>query len=102
MEDVRVVIPDEQVVLVEFRQDELPCVGALDRALVLFEPKRVFRWHLSIWMVLTDLIDNGMLSIAQRDLIDPFGDRLDAGAQGAGCEQARRIVPWSVDVEAAS
>src|SRR5688572_17775519 len=82
MVEMRVVIPEEHAVVVEFRQERMPGVAWLNRALVDFEPRIVFRWHLSVWMVLTDLIDNGMPSQAQRDLVDPFGDSLDAIARG--------------------
>lgn len=82
MKDMYVEIPDEEPILVEFTQDGMPAFGYLNRALVDFEPKIVFRWHLSLWLELTDLIDNGMPSQAQRDLIDPFGDALDVEFKG--------------------
>jgi hypothetical protein len=80
---MRVVIPEERLLVVEFRQEGRPGVACLNSSLVDFEPKIVFRWHLSVWMVLTDLIDNGMPSQAQRDLVDPFGDSLDAMFKGS-------------------
>jgi len=82
MGEIRVVIPEERLRVVSFRQEGMPGVGVLNSSLVDFEPRMAFRWHLSVWMVLTDLIENGMPSQAQRDLIDPFGDSLDALFKG--------------------
>lgn len=82
MPEMRVIVPDEHYQIVNFQQDEMPGVAVLNRALIEFEPKIVFRWHLSVWLELTDLTDNGMPSQAQRDLVDPFGDLLDGLLKG--------------------
>ena len=76
-EEFRVVIPEERLRIVEFRQDGLPGVAAINRALAAFEAREVFRWHLSIMITLEDLIENGMPSLAERDVVDEFGDELD-------------------------
>jgi hypothetical protein len=47
-----------------------------------FEPKLVFSWHLSVMIQFVDLIDNGMPSTAEREIVDPFGDALDAVFKG--------------------
>jgi hypothetical protein len=57
---VRVIVPLERLLLVDF------------------ESKIFFRWHLSVWTELRDLIDHGMPSQARRDVIDPFGSAVDA------------------------
>lgn len=82
MPDMRVVVPDEHHQIVSFQQDEMPGVAVLNRALIDFEPKIVFRWHLSVWLEFADLIDNGMPSQAERDLVDPFGEQLDRLLKG--------------------
>lgn len=51
-------------------------------ALVEFQPKEVFGWHLSIIIKFEDLIDNQMPSQADRDVVDPFGDQLDTELKG--------------------
>ena len=78
MEEVQVVIPEEHYQIVEFRQEELPGIGVLNKALVEFQPRQVFRWHLSIMIQFENLIENGMPSQSDRDVVDPFGDSLDA------------------------
>lgn len=82
MNDFRVVIPDESFTIIEFRQQDLPGVGSINTALRDFEPKVVFAWHLSIMLQLDDLIENGMPSQAEREVIDRFGDQLDAAIKG--------------------
>lgn len=75
--EYRVIIPEENYQIVEFKQNELPGVAVINKSLIEFEPKVVFRWHLSIMIEFNDLIENGMPSQGERDVIDPFGDNLD-------------------------
>ena len=81
--DYVVTIPDERLSIVRFRQDGMPGIGAINAALVGFEPRVVFRWHLSIRVELEDLIENGMPSQSERDIVDPFGDSLDTLLKGS-------------------
>lgn len=82
MDEYRVIIPTEDYNLVRFRQDDLPGVAVINRALRGFEPKLVFAWHLSIMLTFEDLIENGMPSQTDRDIVDPFGDMLDERFKG--------------------
>jgi hypothetical protein len=82
LNDFRVVIPDESFSIIEFRQQELPGVALINTALRGFEPKVVFAWHLSIMLQLDELIENGMPSPREREIVDDFGDRLDAAIKG--------------------
>lgn len=103
MRELRVVVPAERSHIVRFKQEEMPGVMNLNGALVAFEPKIVFRWHLSVWIELTDLIDNGMPSQAQRDLIDPFGDMLDCQLKGSDLVKPNALflarVTWNASCE---
>jgi len=81
-DEVVVTIPDELHSVVQFRQDGLPGIALINRALVTFAPRIVFRWHLSIMFQLQDLIENGMPSLAERAVLDPFGDELDLDLKG--------------------
>ena len=58
---ITVIIPKEQYKVIEFIQDEMPGVAAINYALKTFEHRDVFAWHLSIMFDLQDLIDNGCL-----------------------------------------
>ena len=82
MTEYRVIIPTETYRLVDFRQEDLPGVAVINEALATFEPKAVFEWHLSVMLQCEDLIINGMPSKAERDVIDPYGDLLDAAFKG--------------------
>ncbi len=78
----RVIIPEESYSIIEFQQDELPGIGAINTALRNFDPKPVFGWHLSLMLQLDDLVENGMPSRAERDIVDRFGDTLDDAIKG--------------------
>jgi hypothetical protein len=80
----KVVIPQESYTLMQWKQDGLPCIGVLNAALKDFEPKEVFLWHLSLIIDFEDLIDNGMPSQQERDVVDPFCDKLDEGIKAGG------------------
>lgn len=82
MTDFRVEIPAEHYQILNFRQDNLPGVAVINSALKTFEPKVVFSWHLSIVFDLEDLIENGMPSTEEREIIDKYGDSLDDAIKG--------------------
>ena len=82
MSEVRVIFPEENWVLVDFRQDDMPGVAMVNRGLKKLEPKKVFQWHFSIMIQLSDIVENGMPSQAERDVVDPFGDMLDERIKG--------------------
>jgi len=79
MDAFRVFAPEERFRVVNFRQENTLGVAAVNQSLVDFEPKIVFRWHLSIMLVLRDTVGNGMPSTAECAVLDAFGDLLDAG-----------------------
>lgn len=82
MPHLRVIIPGEQYKIVEFIQEDMPGVAAINSNLKTFEPKEVFAWHFSIMFDLEDLADNGMPSIAERELMDNYGELLDKDIKG--------------------
>ena len=99
----RVEIPEERHALVEFTQDGLPGIAMMNSALVEFEPKLVFRWHLSLVLALDDLIENGMPSRRERELVDPFGDSLDELLKGPDPEKPNALflarITWNATRE---
>jgi hypothetical protein len=82
MTDYRVIIPEENYQIAEFRQDDLPGIGVINEALCGFEPRFLFAWHLSVMIHFESLIENGMPSKEEREVVDPFGDSLDAIFKG--------------------
>ena len=91
MTDYIVIIPDEHYQILNFRQDNLPGVAVINSALKTFEPRIVFNWHLSIMFDLEDLIDNGMPSRNEREIIDPYGDFLDNSIKGPNKEKPNAL-----------
>ena len=82
--EVRVVLPEESYTLLEWKQDELPCIGMLNSALSNFEHKKIFGWHLSVIIDFEDVVDNGMPSEEEREVVDPFCDQLDEEIKAGG------------------
>lgn len=82
--EYRVVIPEEEYALIEWKEEGLPVVALLNIALKDFEPKEVFSWHLSLIIDFEDLIDNGMPSVEEREIVDPFCDQLDEEIKAGG------------------
>ena len=103
MAEYRVIIPEEEYSLVEFQQDDAPSVGVINTALRDFEPKVVFGWHLSLMLQLDDLIDKGMPSRAEREVVDRFGDSLDMTLKGKDASKPNALflarITWNATRE---
>ena len=82
MTEYQVLVPDESFVLIDAKRDGLPSVVVVNAALVGFEPKVVFDYQLSIIIDFEDLADNGMPSVAEREVVEPFVDQLDQQLKG--------------------
>lgn len=91
MKEFKVLIPDEHYSVLNFRQEDLPGVAVVNSALRDFEPKEVFAWHLSIMIDLTDLVDNGMPSKNEVEIIDNYGDFLDDKIKGEDKEKPNAL-----------
>ncbi len=74
--EVRIELPEESYTLLDWKEENLPCIGVLNTGLKYFEHKNIFSWHLSVIIDFEELIDNGMPSIEEREIVDPFGDKL--------------------------
>lgn len=81
---VSIVIPDEEFSILEWKEADYPCIGVLNSALKGFEPKKIFSWHLSVIIDYEELINNGMPSQEERDIVDPFCDKLDEEIKAGG------------------
>jgi hypothetical protein len=103
MKEFKVIIPAEYYSVLNFRTDELPGVAVVNAALRSFESREVFGWHLSIMVQLKDLIDNGMPSESELDVIDDFGDFLDDKIKGENKEKPNALflarITWNASRE---
>ncbi|MFN5984884.1 MAG: DUF695 domain-containing protein [Fluviicola sp.] len=91
MTEYKVIIPKENYSLLNFTTDNLPGIAVVNSALRQFEPKAVFDWHLSIMVDLVDLIENGMPSESEVQIIDEFGDYLDNIVKGKDKEKPNAL-----------
>lgn len=82
--EVRIVLPEESYTLIEFYQDDFPCIAMINSGLVGFEHKDIFRWHLSVIIDFEEMIENGMPSDEERKIVDPFCDQLDKEIKAGG------------------
>ena len=83
MKEFKVLIPEEDYSILNFRQEDLPGVAVVNISLRDFEPKEVFAWHLSIMVELNDLGENGMPTKSKVHAIENYGDFLDDRIKGA-------------------
>ena len=83
MKDYHVILPDDSGCIVRFQQEGLTGVANIRSSLRDWEPKIVFRWHLSLIVELQDLVEHGMPSKAEQSIVDDFGDTLEAAFVGA-------------------
>ncbi|OOF14459.1 DUF695 domain-containing protein [Salinivibrio sp. PR919] len=82
--EVKVVLPEEEYGILEWKEDGLPCIAVLNSALKKFEPKAIFSWHLSLIIDFEDIVENGMPSVSEREIVDPFCDKLDEEIKAGG------------------
>ena len=80
--EFKVIIPEENFSILEFKRDNLPGIAVINTAIKDFEPKQIFQWHLSVILDFKNIIDNGMPSHEEIAIIDPFGDKLDSLIKG--------------------
>lgn len=103
MNEFKVIIPDEHYSILNFRQEELPGIAVVNSALREFEPKEVFSWHLSIMVDLKELIENGMPSRTEVEIVDNFGDFLDSKIKGDDKEKPNALflarITWNATRE---
>lgn len=83
-DEVQIVLPPDQFTLLRWTENNLPCIGLLNSALKGFEHRSLFSWHLSVEIVLEELIDNRMPSEPERLLIDPICDELEKDIKANG------------------
>ena len=91
MKEFTVLIPRESYSILDFKKEGLPGVAVINTAIKDFEPKEVFDWHLSVMLDFEDLIDNGMPSKSEREIIDSFGDKLDLLMKGDNLDKPNAL-----------
>lgn len=89
--EFRVLIPEEEYQIIEFKQENLPGIGVINLSLIEFEPKEVFSWHCSIMINFENLIENGMPT--NKDVLDAekFEDFLSENIKGINKEKPNAL-----------
>jgi hypothetical protein len=77
-EVVRIVVPEAHYTLFDATRDGLPEVVVVNDALLSFPDLAIFPWYLRITLEARELIENGMPSPAESDLLFQIGDELEA------------------------
>lgn len=85
-DEVRIVLPEESYTLIEYKNDDLPCVAMVNTGLMDFQHRDVFRWHLSVIIDFDEdeIVDNGMPSEFEREIVDPFCEKLGEEIKAGG------------------
>jgi len=89
--EFRVIIPEEEYQIIEFKQEGLPGIGVINLALIKFEPKAVFSWHCSIMIEFENFIENGMPTNEDILKAEKLEDYLDANIKGENKEKPNAL-----------
>lgn len=81
-QEPQITLPEESLSIVTFEIDSLPAVAVIDAALTDFEHKKSFEWHCSLIIECKELVENGMPSPTELELLDKFEDELSKNLAG--------------------
>jgi hypothetical protein len=68
----------------EYKMDDLPCIAMVNSGLMGFEHVEIFRWLVSLIIDFEEIVDNGMPSQEETDIVDPFCAQLDEEIKAGG------------------
>lgn len=89
--EFRVIIPEEEYQIIEFKQEDLLGVGVINLSLVKFEPKEVFSWHCSIMVDFENFIENGMPTNEDVLKAENFEDYINEKIKGENKEKPNAL-----------
>ena len=82
--EVRIALPKESHTLIEYKQDDLPCIAVVNSGLFDLKHEDIFRWHLSVIIDFRELGENGMPTEEEQAIVDPFCDQLNEEIKARG------------------
>ncbi|MFG1495863.1 DUF695 domain-containing protein [Saccharospirillum sp. HFRX-1] len=84
--EVRLILPQETFTVANYRREGLPGVAVINTGLMDFDHQGVFCWHLSLIIDFdeSEIIDNGMPSIQEREIVEAFADKLNKEIKAGG------------------
>ena len=78
MPEVRIVVPEAHLTLLNATREGMPEVIVVNEALLSFAHSEIFPWYLKITLEASELIENGMPSEAESSLLFEIGDEIEA------------------------
>ncbi len=80
----QIILPEESFSIVTFEVDSLPAVAVINASLANFEHKKSFEWNCSLIVKCKEVVENGMPSPAEMEILDRFEDEITQGLVGSG------------------
>src|SRR5688572_33287 len=80
--DTKVAIPEPHYSLLDTSRDDMPAVVVVNDALLSFEHKDLFEWHLEIAIEAIELGERGMPTSRETKLLDELGDAIESMLTG--------------------
>jgi hypothetical protein len=77
MQKVSVTLPQEDLSIIEFTENELPGLLTVNAALKDFSERMPFAWHLSVMVVYKNTVNDNMPSKTEQELLVQFEEQLD-------------------------
>ena len=84
MQKISVKLPQEDLSIIEFTQDELPGVLSVNAALKHFKDRMPFAWHLSVMVIYQDTVNDNMPSKSEQEKLVAFEEQLDKAFKKGG------------------
>ena len=75
---VVVTLPEPNFRIFEAKRDGMEDIIVVNEALLSFVHSAIFPWHLSITLQAADVLDNGMPTPSENDLLFAIGDQIEA------------------------
>jgi hypothetical protein len=76
--EIRITLPQPHYTLFDCQRNQLPEIILVNDSLLSFKHLDVFPWHLRIEIDAKELVLNGMPSPVESEVLDSFGDHLEA------------------------
>lgn len=89
--DVRVIIPKEDFLIIEFKNNNMPGIAVVNVALKDSKLKEVFSWNCSILIALEDVDENGMPSKEELKILEEFERYLNSNIIGEDTQKQNAV-----------
>jgi hypothetical protein len=77
-------LPKESYIALQFESEGLPDLWVVNRALLEFDGRATFPWHLSILIDMQDVIEVGLPTRAEQEVLGNLGEEFGANLKANG------------------